>query len=90
MGSSMVWGTYGVFEGRNMSGVARRRYAIGVGEGGRKGCPLTMDLNVAYSIQQSPTMPNQLARMKGVPYSEAVRGHWRQSDSRQVECFKDC
>ena len=29
-----VGGTYGVFEGRNTSGVR-------VGEGGRKGCPLT-------------------------------------------------
>ena len=25
-----------------MSGVARWRYAIGVGEGGRRGCPLTV------------------------------------------------
>ena len=41
MGSSTVWGTYKVFEGRDMSGVMRWRYFIGVGEGGRKGCPLT-------------------------------------------------
>ena len=30
-----------MFEGQNMSGVTRRRYAVGVGEGGRRGCPLT-------------------------------------------------
>ena len=36
-----VGGTYKVFERRDMSGVIRRRYSIRVGEGGRKGCPLT-------------------------------------------------
>ena len=31
-----------------------------------------MDPNVYYSIDQSPSTANQLARMKGVPYSEAI------------------
>ena len=31
-----------------------------------------MDLNIAYSTKQSPATPNQLARMNGVPYSEAI------------------
>ena len=31
-----------------------------------------MDPNVVYSSQQSPTTPNQLAQMKGVPYNEAI------------------
>ena len=31
-----------------------------------------MEPNVAFSSQQSLAMPNQLARMKGVPYSEAI------------------
>ena len=38
-------GKYRVFEGQNMSRVTGRRYIVGVrvevGEGGRKGCPLT-------------------------------------------------
>ena len=33
---------------------------------------IPMDPNVVYSSQQSPTTPNQLARMKGVPYNEAI------------------
>ena len=35
---------------------------------------IPMDPNVAYSIQQSLNTPNQLAQMKGVPYSEAIGG----------------
>ena len=31
-----------------------------------------MEPNVQFSIDQCPSTPNQLARMKGVPYSEAV------------------
>ena len=31
-----------------------------------------MEPNIAFSSQQSPAMPNQLARMKGVPFSEAI------------------
>ena len=31
-----------------------------------------MEPNVAFLSQQSPATPNQLARMKGVPYSEAI------------------
>ena len=31
-----------------------------------------MDLNIAYSTKQSLVTPNQLARMNGVPYSEAI------------------
>ena len=33
-----------MFEGRDMSGVTRRRYSVRVGEGGRKGCPLTAEI----------------------------------------------
>ena len=33
---------------------------------------IPMDPNVAYSIQQLPNTQNQLARMKGVPYSEVI------------------
>ena len=45
-------GTYGVFEGWNMSGVTRRRYAVRVGEGGQKGCPLTVGDNAIQSEYQ--------------------------------------
>ena len=38
-GHQRCGGTYGVFEGRNTSGVG---VGVGVGEGGRKGCPLTL------------------------------------------------
>ena len=38
-GRRQCGGTYGVFEGQNMSGVARWRYADG--EGDQKGCLLT-------------------------------------------------
>jgi len=31
-----------------------------------------MDTNAQYSIEQCPTTPNQLARMTGVPFSEAI------------------
>ena len=31
-----------------------------------------MEPNAQYSIEQSPSTPNQAARMKGVPYSEAI------------------
>ena len=31
-----------------------------------------MEPNVQFSIDQCPSTPNQLARMKGVPYSEAI------------------
>ena len=31
-----------------------------------------MDPNVQYSVDQCPSSTNQLARMKGVPYSEAI------------------
>ena len=33
-----------------------------------------MDPNVTYSNQQSPTTPNQVACMRGVPYNEAIGG----------------
>ena len=33
-----------------------------------------MDPNVTYSNQQSPMTPNQVACMRGVPYSEAIGG----------------
>ena len=31
-----------------------------------------MEPNVAFSNQQSPGTPNQVAKMRGVPYSEAI------------------
>ena len=45
-----------MFEGQSMSGVTRQRYAIGVGEGGRKGCPLTgtaLDVDAGGSVGHS-------------------------------------
>ena len=31
-----------------------------------------MEPNIQFSIDQCPSTPNQLARMKGVPYSEDI------------------
>ena len=33
---------------------------------------IPMDPNAIYTTQQSPATPNQHARMKGVPYNEAI------------------
>src|SRR5271170_7555962 len=56
--------------------INQRAYIIGLTEKFRltdaKPATTPMEPNVQHSNQQSPMTPNQVARMKGVPYGEAI------------------